>query len=418
MSIEIADAGTYTVTATDSNGCTQAAELSVTTNPAPQPVIAINTYTCNGQLTLNAGEPYATYAWDGGAATETLTIDQDGTYSVTVMDGNGCTGTAEVNAAIPQAPNPQIVETPLPNYIVQLEANAGFQSYAWSNGDPTAATVIPLSGIYTVTVTDALGCTGTASADVILSIEPLAASSTPKEITCANGNDGGVTLCINGGVGPYLATSTPSVAFQLSSSPACGAVITFNGIPAGTFNWTLLDANNVSITGSYTFINPDPIVGSSSVAGSTITTSASGGIPPYQYSLDGNTYQNSPIFPNLPNGAYQVVILDARGCTFLTGTVIVFTVSTDNPAGDMKMQITPNPGDGNFWLTLENYPEEDVYLSIWDVAGRNIKQYTIQNNGTGDSRHPIDLNEMREGTYLIQVRTNKMARTIPVVLIR
>ena len=141
-------------------------------------------------------------------------------------------------------------------------------------------------------------------------------------------------------------------------------------------------------------------------------------MPPYQYSLDGNTFQESPVFSNLPNGAYQVVIRDERGCTNLTGSVIVFTVDTDNPAGDLKLQITPNPGDGNFWLTLENYPSDEINLSIWDVTGRNIRQMTIQTGGTGVSRHPIDLNNMSEGTYLIQVRTNNATQTVPVVLIR
>ncbi len=559
ISVEIATAGTYTVTATDTNGCTRTAELSVSTNTAPEPVIAANGFDCNGNLNLVAGGPYESYSWDGGAVTETLVIGQVGTYSVTVVDGNGCTGTneitilsipqrpqvsmtgpnrictgttstfeatagfpvylwsngettasidvtnagvytvtvtdqntctataeqsldllvlpvpvvdqapyncdglltlstaelnlftyswsngtttasttvsttdiytvtvtdpdgctgtAEATADVPQSPVTQIVITPLPNYIVQLEATTGFQSYAWSNGDQTAATVIMASGIYTVTVTDALGCTATASAEVLLAFQPLTVSSTPGELTCANGNDGEVELCINGGQAPYTATSVPSVPFQISASGNCDQVITFNGISAGDFNWTLMDANNVSTSGSYTFINPDPISGSSTVAGSTVTVTAAGGIPPYQYSLDGSTFQTSPVFTNLPNGAYQVVILDGRGCTFLTGTVIVFTVSTDNPAGDPKMQITPNPGDGNFWLTLENYQAEEVQLSIWDVAGRNIRQFTLQTGGSGISRHPIDLNEVSEGTYMIQVRTDKATKTIPVVLIR
>lgn len=415
--ITVSEGGTYTVTVTNAENCTGTIEQIIETLESPSPVITSLPYNCDGLITLTA-PGFIDYQWSTGANAEVTFADSTGVFSVTVTAENGCTGVATSNIDVPVLPNPQIVETPLPNYIVQLEATPGFTAYIWSNNDTTANTIITETGIYTVTVTDTLGCTATATAEVVLNIAQLTLTSTINEITCANSDDARVEICINGGQPPYTISSTPSVMFQTSTSPQCEELVVFIDIPAGSFEWSVTDANNVTLADSYTFVNPEPIVATASGADSTVIATVTGGVLPYQFSIDGVNYQNSPVFENLNDGAYQVYVLDARGCNVLTNIVIIFTNGTNDVANEWKMQVTPNPGDGNFWLTLENYDADEIQLSIRDVTGKMLQQYTVSTGNTPTFRHGINLTTAGAGTYLIQVRTANGTKTIPVVLMR
>lgn len=415
--ITVSEAGTYTVIVTDNDNCTSSAEQFIDSLASPVPAIMPLPYECDGVITLTA-PGYIDYQWSTGANAEVTFAEITGSYSVTVTAANGCTGITSSDIVVPVLPDPQIVEIPLPNYIVQLEATPGFTAYIWSNGDTTANTIITETGFYTVIVTDSLGCTATATAEVILDIPQLTLTSTIHEITCANSDDARVEICINGGQPPYTVASTPGVVFQTSTTPDCDELVVFIDIPNGNFEWSVTDANNVTLADSYTFIDPTPIIATASGADSTITAVVSGGVPPYQYSIDGVNYQNSPVFEDLNDGAYQVYVLDDRGCNVLTNIVIIFTNGTTNVSDTWKLQITPNPGDGNFWLTLENYDADEIQLSIWDVSGKMLQQYSLATGNTPSFRHGINLTSAGAGTYFVQVRTSKGTKTIPVVLMR
>ncbi|MEQ1745851.1 MAG: hypothetical protein ABMA02_10515, partial [Saprospiraceae bacterium] len=96
--------GTYTVTVTNSAGCTGTATQTVTQSPAPLPSITAAPYQCNGQFTLDAGPGFTSYNWSTSGTNQTTTAPTAGTYTVTVTNSVGCTGTDEFNVTIPSPP--------------------------------------------------------------------------------------------------------------------------------------------------------------------------------------------------------------------------------------------------------------------------------------------------------------------------
>lgn len=415
--LTISGAGIYTVTATDAYNCTSTSQLQVGLLDLPMPQISQDPYDCSGTITLQTGT-FAVYEWSTGATTASAEANASGTYTVTVTNDDGCTATATFEASVPAVPDPQISTIPQANYSVQLQTSAGFASYVWSTGETSSAIITDQNGTYTVTVTDASGCTGTAEVLVELEAAPLTATPTATEITCANSNDGQLNVCLTGGVAPYMFSITPTVPFQITTPAECANLFTAGNLAPGTYTWQVTDINGVVLSGSSTYTNPAPLVAAATVSGSTVTGSATGGQPPYQYSINGVNYQSDPVFSNLPNGAYQMSVLDDRGCTVLSPSVVVFTVGTEDITNEWQLQITPNPGNGYFQLRMSNCGIDEFQLTIRDVAGRLISQKVVNTGGCLDFVHPIDLQTAPAGTYMVEVRTAAAAKTLPVVLMR
>ena len=176
QSIAISNPGTYTVTVTNAAGCSGTATANVTASPSPTPNITPNTYTCNGQFTLNAGAGFSTYAWsNGGGSGQTATYSTAGNYTVTVTNAQGCTGTDDFTVTIPTPPVVTISGNLnfCTGQSTVLNATAGFSTYAWSGGGSSSSLPVSTGGTYTVTVTDAFGCTDTESATVIADQSPV-----------------------------------------------------------------------------------------------------------------------------------------------------------------------------------------------------------------------------------------------------
>jgi len=171
-------AGTYSVTVTDTNGCTKTTAVTIT-----QPtVLSLSTtqanVLCNGgssgsiDLTPSGGTPGYTYSWTGGATTQDRTNLTAGTYTVTVTDANACTKT--ISVTITQPPVLSLSSTVLnpsncfvADGSIDLTPSGGTPGYTydWSNDGPDNPDNDPqdllnvVEGTYTVTVTDANGCT-------------------------------------------------------------------------------------------------------------------------------------------------------------------------------------------------------------------------------------------------------------------
>ncbi|SDT10205.1 SprB repeat-containing protein [Winogradskyella sediminis] len=205
-------AGTYNVTVTDANGCT--ATISVTvTQPAAISTSGVATHVnCNGgsngtvDLTVTGGTAPYTYAWSNTATTEDMVGLMAGTYNVTVTDANGCTATTSVTVSQPAAISASGVATHVScnggsNGTVDLTVVGGTApyTYAWSNTATTEDMVGLISGTYSVTVTDANGCTATTSATVIEPTALVAASVVDSNASCNGGSDGSATASATGG---------------------------------------------------------------------------------------------------------------------------------------------------------------------------------------------------------------------------
>lgn len=179
QAITVSTTGTYVVTVTDVNGCSADSDgVDVTVNPLPTPTITPSgpTQFCEGgsvDLTLTDG---ASWMWNTGATSQTITVSNTGSYWAAVTDGNGCSANSDtIDVVVDDNPIPTITPDGPTEFCmldtVMLTASAGV-SYLWSTGETTQSILVDTSGVYTVTVTDAQGCTGT-SAPTQVTVNPL-----------------------------------------------------------------------------------------------------------------------------------------------------------------------------------------------------------------------------------------------------
>jgi gliding motility-associated-like protein len=179
---QLTNAGQYTVTVTDPNNCSYSGVTTVIVNPGPTPNIITNSPICINDVLSLAGSGGNTYFWNGPngfssvAQTPTIianSLAYSGTYSLSIADINGCTGTAQVNVIVNPSPTASIMESSntgcSPVCTSFTVSGTGFASAYWTMGDgsndvgtsPTPH-CYTTPGIYTVgvVVTDANGCTG------------------------------------------------------------------------------------------------------------------------------------------------------------------------------------------------------------------------------------------------------------------
>ncbi|MBK8444978.1 MAG: T9SS type A sorting domain-containing protein [Sphingobacteriales bacterium] len=298
-------AGTHSIVVTDENGCTTNATVDIT---EPIQLIASASaaaVSCNGGTTTivvvaSGGTGSYEYSLDGGTfqSSNSFANISAGTYTVEVRDVNGCLATDDIIITEPSALVASAVEG-------SVDCNGGTTTVTVSATGGTApysgtGTFTVSAGAYSYTVTDANGCTSTVSG-TITQPSALVASAVEGSVDC-NGGTTTVTVSATGGTAPYSGTGTFTVS-------------------AGAYSYTVTDANGCTSTISGTITQPSGVT-ASAISGTiacyggttTITASASGGTAPYQYSLDGGTYQLSNQFFGVEAANHVVTVQDANGC--------------------------------------------------------------------------------------------------------
>lgn len=199
-SLNVTSSGAYSVEVTDTNGCTGTSmPTTVTVNPAPAPSISSSSSgtPCDGDtITLSTGN-FASYNWAPGNQNQgSIEITSSGTFTVEVVDGNGCVGTSSpFNAVFNSLPAPVVSASGATTFCegdsVILTTGA-FSSYMWNpNGQISSAIVASDSGVYSVMVTDANGCVGVSN---MVAVE---IAETPTAGFFYGVNSGDVTLQAN-----------------------------------------------------------------------------------------------------------------------------------------------------------------------------------------------------------------------------
>ncbi|WP_185113254.1 beta strand repeat-containing protein, partial [Chryseobacterium sp. Hurlbut01] len=322
-------AGTYTVTITDANGCTGTVNATVT-QPATSVsgTTVVTNVSCNGSsngainLTPTGGTAPYTFNWGGGITTEDRTGLSAGTYTVTITDANGCTGT--VNATVTQ-PATSVSGTTVvtnaacngsSNGAINLTPTGGTAPYTfnWGGGITTEDRTGLSAGTYTVTITDANGCTGTVNATVTQPATSVSGTTVVTNVSCNGSSNGAINLTPTGGTAPYTFNWGGGITTEDRT-----------GLSAGTYTVTITDANGCTGTVNATVTQP-----ATSVSGTTVVTNAAcngssngainltptGGTAPYTFNWGGGITTEDRT--GLAAGTYTVTITDANGCT---GTV-------------------------------------------------------------------------------------------------
>jgi predicted transcriptional regulator len=319
----------YTVTITDANSCTDVGMATVVVNPLPTAVISGATSICNGASTTLTASGASTYTWSGGLGNNIVVNVSPAsatTYTVTVTNSNGCTDSETATVTVNSLPVAVIsgITTVCNGTSTTLTAT-GAGLYAWSNslGSNAGITVSPVTNTsYTVTVTDANGCTDSETATVSVALPPVAAIAGITTICAGNS-----TTLTASGAGSYT----------WSNGPGNNAVITVTPSATTTYTVTVSNGNGCTDTDSVTVqVNQSPLAVISGITticrNSSTTLVASGaGVFIWSNSLGSNTSITvSPVITT----TYTVTVTNGNGCTDSeTATVTVNSLPTAGISG-------------------------------------------------------------------------------------
>lgn len=351
------DAGNYSVTINDAEGCEVTQQFTVNNQTGGLAVNnnSISNENCgnaDGAIDVNVtggAMPYS-FNWSNGATTEDLNNIVAGFYELTVTDANGCevntdativnnTGSLSLdfgNAADETCGNSQ------GSIDILISGGVGPYSYNWSNGATTEDLMNIGAGDYTCIVTDINGCSlTTPTYSVNNQSGTLAIDNIDVDNEVCGAGNGEIELVISGGSTPYT--------FNWNSGETTQDI--FN-LSANTYNCTITDASGCQVnTGNLNVINEsgtlsldnvsttDELCGNSQGA---VNITVSGGTTPYVFSW--NTGSSSEDLTNVSAGNYSCTITDANGCERIANAIVNLNNGTLNV--DNQIVTDENCGDG------------------------------------------------------------------------
>lgn len=399
--------GLHLVTLTDGDGCATTEEVTIPL--APQMIIQATSQTnpgcfagCDGSIAVqvsNGMAPY-TYSWNvTGQTSDNISKLCAGYYAVTVTDAKGCTATRSFTLTAPAPLTLQIKENKAPACFggcdgrIATEASGGTApyTYQWAHGaSQTAAVADGLCvGVYSVTITDAKGCTLTKDIRLNEPRELVLSLAESKDPLCHEAATGQITVNVSGGVAPYTYDwSTPG-------QPGIGNTAGISGVAAGAYTLTVKDANGCEKTATYVLNNPAALAVQLVQAASKdpnchgscdgiLQVQGQGGTAPYTYSWSNGQTSNQAT--GLCAGTHNVTITDANGCS-LSASYELFDPAP--VAISLPETVTLCPGQ--------------IYTANAGNAGAKY-EWRFGNDFFSNSR-VVDLSQ--EGTYTLTVTNFK-----------
>lgn len=424
------DAGVYTLTVTDGNGCVIDTTVTLT---APPPIVVeadVTTATCQGSatgaiaLTLSGGLPPLDLVWSGpnGFSSTSLSIsDLDaGVYTATVTDANGCTAIRAIDVS---EPGLFVVNGTMSSYpggwqiscagasdgsiTMDVSGGTGVLSYAWTGPNGFSSSDQDLSGLaggtYTVTITDENGCSAL-GAYTLNAPAPVNANLQPGtygafNLSCAGASDAFINNTITGGTVEYDVQWTGPDGFTANT------VSIFNLAP-GTYTVSVTDVNGCSTSASSTLVAPTPMIAtlapSSNPSGDavachgsstgSIDLSVSGGAQPYTTTWEGPDGFSSTAqdIAGLVAGTYAATVVDANGCT----QVLPITLTEPAP---ITLSGTVSDQNGHA-ISCADASDGTISIAVGGGAG----DLSVQWNGpNGFTSAATDLSGLAAGTYTV-----------------
>ncbi|MFT7612127.1 MAG: gliding motility-associated-like protein, partial [Parvicellaceae bacterium] len=336
-------AGTYIVTTTDGQGCTDSDTITITEPAAPLSTTTASVDNlCFGDAgglgsvaVLGGTGPYS-YSWSPiPGSNDTITGLQTGTYYVLVTDTNGCAITDSI-----QINDPTLLTMTTATFDVLCNGDtSGFASasgsggtipysYSWSNGDLDSLANNLGEGSYVVTITDLNGC----SIDSTLTVNRLTflqVSMSQTDVSCNGSSNGEGIGTPTGGTLPYTYLWTNADADSIA-----------NGITAGSYGLTVTDGNGCTVTDNVTIIEPQSLsvsftqtdVSCNSGSDGQGSGLVSGGTLPYSYLWSSGSTDSTSL--GLIAGTYTLTTTDAQGCVLIDSITI-----TEPPVLDQSFTI-------------------------------------------------------------------------------
>jgi len=400
--VTLSDAGTYSVTITDVSGCTNSDDVDVIVYKQPSAVAGSNSPVCVGEdinLTETGGDG-VTWSWSGpdgfnSTAEDTTIIGAtsaaDGLYYVTITDSNGCS--VDDDTYVTVNPTPAVSTSSnspecAGENINLSETGGDADSWLWSGPDGFSSTdqnpvitgaTTAASGTYTVTITDANGCTNANNLNVTVNALP----STPVvDIDCSGGpGDGIITV-----TSPTGSEYWYNIGDGFQQNPG------FGSLDNGTYVVTVANTNTgCTIEGNT--INMD--CGCADPTSLTLSSTSGSTCGTNPHTVSSNTFGGSATEVYLShdgNGLLDATTISASPFDFTytpdasdAGTNVTITITTNNPLGSPCIV-----SQEDYVLTILSLPEAPTFVSsdmndfCEDDAGTMNLSAT---GGSGDDLH-------------------------------
>ena len=369
--------GNYSVVITNTeNGCTSSASAAVNQTPAVTAAVgAVSNALCFGQqngsasVTPGGGNGAYTYLWNTGNNTQTLNNVGSGTYTVTITDGENCTATATATITQPALLTVNAASTPqMANGVadgtatVSPAGGTAAYTYLWSNGETTQSVADLLPGSFTVTVTDANGCTAVTIATVNAYDCTIDAAVDATDATCFEANNGQATVVTINGQTPFTyAWSTGET------------TVSIGNLKPGVYTVVVTDAANCPEAIAFTISEPNLLKANATSANSSgplsndgsAEANPTGGVGPYTYLW--STGGTDAMITGLMEGSYTVTVTDENGCTAVQ-TVQVIAGNCGIVANFITAPVVCNgQNDGAATIVLNGGTGPFTYL--WSTGG-------------------------------------------------
>ena len=379
-------AGDYSVTVTRTDGCEATGAITILETDPLISIISAPENICVGdssgtaQVIITGGTAPYQIEWSTGDTATIIGNLPIGDYSVTVTDANEYQDSSSVT--IEGYPQPQVtLDAPaivcggeaLGTINVTVEGGTPGYTYEWNTGETTENLENLESGTYSVTVTDANGCTAAATARIEVT-EALELEVVGRNLFCHDDSTGGAIVNVTGGVEPLsFLWNTGDTTAELS------------GLAAGTYYVTVTDSVLCTATDSILIAEPPAILIEAEVddvlcgedSTGSITLSVNGGFPPYTY--DWNTGATGESLDSLNEGTYTVTVTDVTGCIAVDSFVVA---NPGNPfCAVMVTQVVSSPlaTDGEAMVSITG--GEGPYMIEWSNGRMGPVADSL---GTGD----------------------------------
>jgi large repetitive protein len=379
-------ANTYTLTATDANGCVTSKTAVVTQAPA----ITINAPTLLSPTCIPNNNGTMTITAAGGTGSKSYTLSNVGTnttglfsnliagiYTITITDANSCTKTSNIN--LPTLNAPTFTNISHINVLcyggvtgsINASGTGGvgvltYQIVPTSITNTSGAFTTLQSAIYTVSVTDANGCSNTSTVNISQPTQFFLSLTNSVNATCNGVNSGSINITSSGGFGAINYNLQPTNTNNNSGN--------FTNLSANLYTINASDANNCSISSVVNITSPNAIIWNSFVSvnnlcyqgsNGSINAYATGGTGSISYTLNpGNVASSNGAFSNLMAGTYSVIATDANGCSKTSSTIITqpssgisYTSITNTipsciPGNDATISALANGGTGTITYAI------------------------------------------------------------------
>lgn len=351
--------GSYSVTITDFVGCAQTASFNIVSqsnlalNASATPSASCGSPTGSASVAVSGGVAPFTYLWNNGATTATASGLAPGTYSVVVTDAQGCGATAQ--ATVGGTPAIALDVTGVSggcaangsaNAMVTPGTGTAPFSFLWNTGATTSIVNNLTAGNYSVTVTDASGCTAVDQITVT-GTSNITATATGTAAACFGQSNGSATVTAGGASAPFTYQWSNGATSQTINNLSTGTYfVTVTHSASGCTAFTSAFVSqptqvNVSVTG---------VNGACNTLGSA-TAVATGGTPGFTYAWSNGS--TGATISNLNSGAYAVTATDTRGCAAMGMVSISNSTAGLNVTINITQAITaPNAANGAVSTTV------------------------------------------------------------------